>query len=109
MMDAIKFFKDVKRMCDQHDDTCKGCPLKNKNCYQTIKDVANPKEIVEAVKEWDSEHPIKTRQSELLKMFPNAEVNGCIQICPNYIDNNFICPKILCKQCRMDYWLAEVE
>lgn len=61
---------------------------------------------------WCKEHPVKTRQSEFLKMFPNAGIdeNGVVTICPICVDTNFNCvSSISCPKCREEYWLAEVE
>ena len=66
------------------------------------------------VEKWSAEHPIKTRQSEFLKMFPNAKlVNGHINICPKAINDtvtNYIdCRNLLCSDCKEKYWLEEVK
>lgn len=58
--------------------------------------------------------PKKTRQSEFLKMFPNAELAGSvINICPEYLDENYDrCGNYEgkpCIECQKDYWLQEVE
>lgn len=59
--------------------------------------------------------PKKTRQSEFLKMFPNAELaDSAINICPKHLDGNYDrCGnyegKIPCIECQKDYWLQEVE
>lgn len=58
------------------------------------------------------ERPIKTRQSEFLKMFPKAKIkNNAIDICPLATDAKFGCKSAIasCKDCKKDYWLAEVE
>lgn len=109
---------DYARMCRTVGD-CAGCPMSlsnngtNEFCntlsqYHT--DKAN-----EIILKWCKEHPIKTRQSEFLKMFPNARMhdNEFIDICPCYIDerlsNQMNCAGGHCLKCRKDYWLAEVE
>ena len=58
--------------------------------------------------------PKKTRQSEFLKMYPNARMlNGVIDICPKHVDGNCdrcrIYAKRPCIECHKDYWLQEVE
>ena len=51
----------------------------------------------------------KTRQSEFLKMFPNARMDdGVAAACPSRVDKNFNCC-LPCDDCRKDFWLAEVE
>lgn len=79
----------------------------------------HPQEVVEIVERWGKEHPRKTRQSEFLKLFPNARiaVDGCIGgICPSDLDTEFVCPMqkrgsdyACCPECRRVYWHAEVK
>ena len=65
---------------------------------------------------WAKEHPVKTRQSEFLKMFPNVPFShNTIDICPSKVDVLQKCPKVtpgtlnMCVFCKREYWLAEVE
>lgn len=52
----------------------------------------------------------KTRQSEFLKIFPNAEPKeGVMDICPLILDKSAKCFKVNCKVCQKDFWLAEVK
>jgi hypothetical protein len=54
-MDAVKFMKEYKRLCDEYS-ACVGCPLgKFGNCTE-----ADPEEMVKIVEEWSKEHPKKT-------------------------------------------------
>ena len=70
----------------------------------------NPEETVRIVEKWSAEHPVKTRQNEFLKMFPNAEIkDGYLHICPGKIDKNFKCNNRICSSCLQKFWLAEVE
>lgn len=73
-------------------------------------------EAVTVVENWAKEHPVKTRQSEFLKMFPNAPIShNTIDICPSKVDVLQKCPKVtpgtlnMCVFCKREYWLAEVE
>lgn len=70
-------------------------------------------EVVAIIEKWSNEHPIQTRQSEFLKMFPNAKiVNGHINICPKDADSKLrglISCENSCTKCKDQYWLAEVE
>lgn len=53
----------------------------------TIHDFSRASEII---LKWCEEHPIKTRQSEFMKMFPNVGTyKGVITICPCLIDCNY--------------------
>ena len=69
---------------------------------------------VEAAEKWDAEHPIKTRQSEFLKLFPYARVkkaNGLPIVSPCDLDVKLAgkCEGIPCQECWKKFWLAEVE
>lgn len=67
---------------------------------------------------WASEHPAKTRQSEFLKMFPNAKVDKdkIPRLYPCDMDTRISFKDEMCKasegdcyMCRKQYWLVEVE
>ena len=67
------------------------------------------------VGKWDKEHPVKTRQSEFLKVFPRASLtgNGILSIKPCVIDTEMKrsdkqCA-VGCYGCKKAYWLAEVK
>ena len=75
---------------------------------------SDPEYYVGIVEKWSSDHSVKTRQSEFLKMFPNAEIrNRFIEICPKKMDQNSVtneeCAKIACLDCMRKYWLQEVD
>ena len=117
MMDAVKYLKERERMCNSYSNMysnmCDGCGFgKAPKCNRTEGD--NPEKAVEIVEKWSAEHPIKTRQSEFLKMFPNADIqNDVIRICPKKLDQNSVtseeCSRSGCFECRKKYWLEEVE
>ena len=71
-------------------------------------------ETVLKVEQWAKGHPVKTRQSELLKLFPNLKIDdGVIAFCPGKflpeVEGEAYCKKHdKCRECRKDYWLAEV-
>ena len=116
-MDAVKYLETVKKICTA-TKRCDECPLKDYHCYSWRK-IENPEEIVSIVEKWASEHPVKTRQSEFLKIFPNASIeNGIIEILPCHLDSTYLERQIHlfacgsyadCKECKKAYWLAEVE
>jgi hypothetical protein len=62
---------------------------------------------------WANEHPIKTRQSEFLRMFPNAKIgedDGILCIKPCDIDKSIECPNGKgCDDCYRKYWKEEVS
>lgn len=57
----------------------------------------------------------KTRQSEFLKMFPRVRTDddGVIYMDPCDVDTSYEnenrCDNIPCRDCKKEYWLAEVE
>lgn len=106
---------DYARFMRSHcftDDECAVCPLKNLHCGIDGADSEELTKINEIILNWCKEHPIKTRQDELLKMFPNAKiVDGIIGICPKHFETAYACKatKCTCHDCRKGYWLAEVD
>ena len=114
-MDAVKFFEAKKRICKNVQ--CTSCPLRYGHngtdypCYKFIEEY--PKAAVEIVEEWASKHPEKTRQSEFLKMFPNApKDDDLLAICPRHLGSiSFEACKLEddCDECKKKFWLAEVE
>ena len=111
-MDAVEFFKTVNRLCK--NQSCKECPVcKNGTCMVGFDDdsVKNIEETISKVEQWAKDHPVKTRQSEFLKMFPNAELcRDVINILPCSIEKEMskCCDNRKCEGCRKNYWLAEV-
>lgn len=61
------------------------------------------------------EKGIKTRQSEFLKMFPNAPIDvekKSLCICPQNVDKSLDCESLgykNCDECMKAYWLEEVK
>lgn len=126
-MDAVEYFKAYARMCDSFDSKdnvtgkpCVGCPLDDigRGCH--MNDLTNnAEECVAAVEKWAKEHPVKTRQSEFLKQYPEAEIGDDglpgVDPCQLYkeIANVEIydgyCNKYGCTDCRRDFWLAEIK
>ena len=113
MIDAVKYLKERKRMCNSYNNMCDGCGFgKVPKCNHTEDD--NPEKAVEIVEKWSKEHPIKTRQSVFLKMFPNGELTelGSLDIWPLKVDKNMNCPTgtgSACLSCKADYWLEDEE
>ena len=116
-MDVVEFLKEQDRMCEQFN-LCVDCPVYKENNGHNMPcgDFMNkyPEEFVPIVEKWSKEHPEKTRQSELLNIFPNARLDEeVISICPKAVDGEFksgeICWSMSCHQCRKEYWLAEVK
>lgn len=111
-MKLHEFQKESNRLCKAYRVIgCEKCPLHKCHCatYKGLTDFAY---VYDAVSAWSDSHPIKTRQSELLKLFPNAvidEDDGILGIKPCYIDERIGCTDEKgCDGCRRKYWLAEV-
>ena len=116
MMDAVECMKAVTRMLKSGTIDCaiqKYISAQKKNDYEGM---------VEAAEQWAAEHPIKTRQSEFLKLFPEARIDkttGVLTICPAELtkecrDDRGACgaysvETCVCEPCRREFWLAEVE
>ena len=119
-MDAVDFLNEGTRMCNSYE-ACVGCPMyQTDDCCMVS---MNLKQMINIVEQWAKEHPIKTRQSEFLKMFPNAQKSsdGVLDICPNKIEpekyKSVVLYKAcinsdtgkLCTECKRDFWLKEIE
>ena len=112
MMDAVEYLKTLCRMCHCECLKCEfGKRLRGfETC--TVWRKTHPEEAVSIAEKWAKEHPVKTRQSEFLKLFPNAQTDsGCLNACPMDVFGNtgIDCNKRTCFECKKDFWLAEVE
>ena len=115
-MDAVEFFKTVNRLC-KNKSGCEKCPVfKEGICMVGFDDdsIKSIEETVSKVEQWAKDNPVKTRQSELLKLFQNTKIDrGVIIFCPrNFlpeVEGEAYCKKHdKCRECRKDYWLTEV-
>ena len=114
-MDAIEYVKQRNRMCDYYVN-CNGCPAGD---YQGCASLNGITKLVSIVEQWAKEHPVKTRQSEFLKMWPDAEIgdDGLPGIAPCQFNVELIqcesqkdCEdRGVCDKCRCDFWLKEIE
>ena len=117
-MDALEFLMERKRLCDSYRG-CVVCPFGAAECvFRDMTSEDNCKRIVTAVEQWSKEHPCKTRQSVFLEQYPEAEIdaNGVVGLCPMSIsaahrDSDGECnyPELLCRDCRREFWMQEVE
>ena len=99
---------DYARMCNGFD-SCNDCPAGHTNCVFLLRE--KPDKVNEIILKWCKEHPIKTRQSEFIKMFPNVPKlpDGTLMLCPLRIDDTYKDCVGTCEDCYKKYWLAEVE
>lgn len=113
-MDAVEYLNKKARMSHNCEIGCGECPLSDFCCRD---EQGNAEKMVDIVEKWSFEHPIKTRQSEFLKMFPNASIdhNGVLRIDPCFIDRKIAeeevaCNKFSgCRECRKNYWFEKIE
>ena len=108
-MDAVEYLIELKRLCNQYEG-CHGCPFEKEKSMCVIPAILEePEKVVKTVEKWSEEHPVKTRQSEFLKMFPNVpKLFGHVDICPKELGEKIVCDAY-CGKCKEAYWLAEVE
>ena len=123
-MDAVEFFQTVNRLCKNR--SCAGCPICKKGMIKDMcmvrrtvmlgdASVESIEETVSKVEQWAKDHPVKTRQSEFLKRFPNADLTR-LQPCMIEKDKRTMwCGKYAdfgangcCDECRCAYWNEEV-
>ena len=115
-MDTTKFMMAMGRIC--RNNQCEDCMLNffcQKIWYERTKeDVEKATKLVEEWLELE-DHPVKTRQTEFLKKFPNAAIShGTINILPCWLDETLAedCddgyPRE-CVECRNAYWSKKVE
>ncbi len=106
-MDAVEFIKAYRRMLKQ---TCRATDLYN--------DYINPEDVVIETEKWAKENPVKTRQDEFLKQWPEAEIDideNVINLCPARLIESYrgmlgICSRNSdCACCRRRFWLQEIE
>lgn len=106
MMDAVEFLEQLKKRSKSNPDY-----------YGEELNIAHiePISLVSQVEQWAAEHPVKTRQSVFLEMFPNAPIfpdTGIVKMSPCEVDAVLRgnCPGVgCCPECRKKFWLAEVE
>ena len=109
MMDAVECMKAVTRMLKSGTIDCaiqKYISAQKKNDYEGM---------VEAAEQWAAAHTVKTRQSEFLKLFPNAPIytnTHNVALDPCLVDTTLRghCPTGRgCDICRREFWMQEVE
>lgn len=114
-MDAVEYVKQHERMCN-HYTNCGDCPAGD---YEGCSSLNGIFKLVPIVEQWSKEHPVKTRQSEFLKMWPDAEIGGDglpnVAPCQLYVglvhgESREECEnRGLCVECRRDFWMAEIK
>ena len=115
-MDAVEYVKRRRRMCDYYYENCGDCPACD---YEWCSSLNGIPKMIPIVEKWEKEHPVKTRQSEFLQMWPDAEIgdDGLPAISPCQLNVLFIHGKAqkdcegrgVCNKCRRDFWMREVK
>lgn len=108
-MDAVKFVEARRRMF----------AMTGENPKYSMFNMGTPaEEVVREVEEWATAHQRKTRQSEFLEQYPEAQIddNGVLSVCPTVISSSHRkdgggCLNIRrkCTDCRREFWMQEVE
>ena len=125
-MDAVEFLKEAKRYCKWCKNTtqdgkkrlCDVCYFEKLNDIFNLHPMAYSK-FVETVEQWAKEHPVKTRQDEFFKQWPDAEIgyDGLPTVAPCQLNIELLqcesqkdCEERgVCNKCRRDFWLKEIE
>lgn len=121
-MDAAEYEKARVRMCRTmilEEGGCPACPLYNAlrhRCGISVSVTENMNDDtitsnISIVEQWAKAHPVKTRKSEFLKMFPNADID-CILPCDldkTLRKGHCIDDYSGCMYCKTDYWEKEVS
>ena len=110
-MDALKFFKEFKRMCNCYsEEFCAGCPRKAEpNCDELIMEDDELNKLIADVEKWSKEHPPRTRLQDFKEKYPNMKCSdsGIPWACCSYLGYCESCDeaKIDCIVC----WNMPVE
>lgn len=108
-MDAVKFVEERRRMFAVTGENPKYSLFNMNTCAE---------DVVKEVEEWSAAHPRKTRQSVFLEQWPEAglDVYGVLELCPMVVsashrNKHGDCrnPEKLCKDCRREFWMQDVE
>ena len=88
-MDALKFFKEFKRMCNCYsEEFCAGCPRKAEpNCDELIMEDDELNKLIADVEKWSKEHPPRTRLQDFKEKYPNMKCrdSGIPWACCSYL------------------------
>ena len=118
-MDAVEYVKALHRLCKSQDG-CFECILDSKDgCIAAANRYEGYENAVQIVEQWAKYHPVKTRQSECLKMFPDAYLSDITRLLPCSLDKTlkplrcakygYLSTTCRCDRCRDDYWNEDVS
>ena len=115
------FLQDIKKICSKVN--CSSCPFVEFYVDKLSEEPPicsflhrKPKEwnivdIKARIMAWKTAHPSKTRQSEMLKIIPDTELEGgIIALCPSDVLGVKDCNNDYdsCYECRKAFWLKEI-
>lgn len=114
---TIEYGKERSRLCESVG-LCSKCPLSASSMGTDMGCGNIDQSHIDAVQKWSDEHPVKTRKTAFLEMFPDAELkpNGVPYIYPCKLDTVWSkCGEVSCvlgskqcEKCAEDYWNEEV-
>lgn len=122
-MDAVKYFKEKRRMLNslgRIDGTCTGvncsrCPLSWENNGTKLActdfEAEYPEEAIAIVEKWAAEHPQKTIFQDFLEKYPNASLTsyGTPHICPCELGYEEKKPEICSSRRCIGCWNRPIE
>ena len=77
-MDAVKFIKAYRRMCNAYD-SCLGCPMEDYHCeLPDIYKVSEIEHLVSQVDLWNEAHPLHTNGDKVLEQLDCIDGNNSI-------------------------------
>lgn len=130
-MDAVEFEKGRFSMCRAnllkhgYCETCDAYDFERRRCGfvppslgSRVDDEDVIQKNIAIVENWTKNNPVKTRQSEMLKIFPNADMQRINTLFPCVMDQTARQARCVkyerlgspkkCVECRNDYWNEEV-
>lgn len=119
-MDAVKYFKEKRRLLDSlgrtggHCEgvTCEKCPLSvtnnKKKTHCKALEIEHPETAVEIVEKWSAENPQKTILQDFLEKYPKAQLcdDGTPNVCPKDLGISNMCVSL--NDCH-DCWNRPLE
>lgn len=116
----MDLYDKIKYVCLTQKQCFNSCPMESAaDCFMSKypEEWPDRSEIEPAIDKWIEDHPITTRQSELLKIFPKATKmvmdnnEVVVAICPRTVDDTFdksTCARVSCVTCQKEYWSQEM-
>ena len=102
-MDAVKFARELGRMCESLNGNCKKCKMdemgSDESCIDWFSEY--PEQAVSIVEQWSAEHPAKTCLNDFKEKYPKGIV-GYRTWCELYNNGNLfaeICGGAICPNC----------